>query len=170
MQYLGEGHVKNFGVGAAKALEAGAIDGFWANGMGAEVAVRGGYGTIVIDARRGDGPPKSIHYTMSAVMTSDAVIQRDPEAVAAAVRALVKTQNALKADYNLATRVGEKLFPAYEASLIAELIRRDLPYYDPTVSREFVSGMTEFQRQMGLIDREVAYENVVATQFSKLWA
>jgi NitT/TauT family transport system substrate-binding protein len=170
MQYLGEGHVKNFGVGAAKALEAGAIDGFWANGMGAEVAVRGGYGTIVIDARRGDGPPKAIHYTMSAVMTSDAVIQRDPEAVAAAVRALVKTQNALKADYNLATRVGEKLFPAYEASLIAELIRRDLPYYDPTVSREFVSGMTEFQRQMGLIDREVAYENVVATQFSKLWA
>ncbi len=169
MQYLGEGHVKNFGVGAAKALEAGAIDGFWANGMGAEVAVRGGYGTMVIDARRGDGPQNAIHYTMSAMMTSDAVIQRDPDAVAAAVRALVKTQNALKADYNLATKVGEKLFPAYEASLIAELIRRDLPYYDPTVSREFVSGMTAFQRQMGLIDRDVAYDDVVATQFSQYW-
>ena len=42
MEFLGEGEVKNFGVGAAKALQAGAIDGFWANGMGAEVAVRGG--------------------------------------------------------------------------------------------------------------------------------
>ena len=55
---------KNFGVAAAKALEAGLIDGFWANGMGAEVAVTGGWGTMVIDARRGDGPPKAKHYTM----------------------------------------------------------------------------------------------------------
>jgi ABC-type nitrate/sulfonate/bicarbonate transport system substrate-binding protein len=169
MQFLGEGHVKNFGVGAAKALEAGAVDGFWANGMGAEVAVRGGYGTMVIDARRGDGPPKAIHYSMAALITSDAVIQRDPDAVAAAVRALVKTQNALKADYNLATQVGQKLFPAHEASLIAELIRRDLPFYDAAISREFVAGMTDFQRHVGLLDRDVAYEDVVATQFSQYW-
>src|SRR5215472_47677 len=46
----------NFGVTAARALEAGKIDGFWANGMGAEVAVRRGIGTIVLDVRRGDGP------------------------------------------------------------------------------------------------------------------
>jgi ABC-type nitrate/sulfonate/bicarbonate transport system substrate-binding protein len=170
MQFLGEGHVKNFGVGAAKALEAGAIDGFWANGMGAEVAVRGGYGTIVIDARRGDGPPAAIHYTMPALITSEAVIVREPDAVAAAVRALVKTQRALQKDVNLATKVGEKLFPAYEASLIAELVRRDLPFYDPSISREFVTGMTQFQRHVGLLDRDVAYEDVVATQFSKFWA
>ena len=35
----------NFGVTAAKALEDRKIDGFWANGMGAEVAVRRGIGT-----------------------------------------------------------------------------------------------------------------------------
>ena len=46
----------NFGVTAAKALEDGKIDGFWANGMGAEVAVRRGIGTVVLDVRRGDGP------------------------------------------------------------------------------------------------------------------
>jgi NitT/TauT family transport system substrate-binding protein len=169
MEFLGEGEVKNFGVGAAKALQAGAIDGFWANGMGAEVAVRGGWGTLVIDARRGDGPPKAIHYTMPALITSDAVIARDPDAVAAAVRALVKTQKALKADVGLATKVGRKLFPDYEASLIADIIERDLPFYDPAISREFVSGMTEFQRHMGLLDRTVNYEDVVATQFSRYW-
>jgi hypothetical protein len=32
--------------------------------------------------------------------------------------------------------VGEKLFPPQEACLIAELIRRDLPYYDATISEE----------------------------------
>ena len=46
----------NFGVTAAKALEEGKIDGFWANGMGTEVAVRRGVGTVVLDVRRGDGP------------------------------------------------------------------------------------------------------------------
>jgi ABC-type nitrate/sulfonate/bicarbonate transport system substrate-binding protein len=33
---------RNFRVAAAKALRAGLIDGFWANGMGTEVAVRAG--------------------------------------------------------------------------------------------------------------------------------
>ena len=46
----------SFGVNAAKAMEEGKIDGFWANGMGAEVAVKRGIGTMVLDARRGDGP------------------------------------------------------------------------------------------------------------------
>ena len=166
-QFLGE--TKNFGVAAAMALEAGAIDGFWANGMGAEVALRSGAGTLVIDARRGDGPPKALHYTMSALVTSDAMIEREPETVAAAVRALVKTQQALKADVSLATKVGRKLFPAAEAELIADVVARDLPYYDASISRDFVSGMLEFQQNVGLISAPVPYEQVVATQFSHLW-
>ena len=165
--FLGEN--KNFGVAAAKALQAGLIDGFWANGMGAEVAVTSGAGTMVIDARRGDGPPKALHYTMSALITSDKMIERDPEAVAAAVRALVKTQEALKADVSLATKVGKKLFPAAEADLIAQIVKRDLPYYDASISREFVAGMVEFQQHVGLLKAPVAYEDVVATQFSKYW-
>jgi ABC-type nitrate/sulfonate/bicarbonate transport system substrate-binding protein len=165
--FLGE--TKNFGVGAAKALQAGTIDGFWANGMGAEVAVRSGAGTIVIDARRGDGPPNVIHYTMPALITSDAVIARDPEAVAAAVRALVKTQKALKADVSLATKVGRKLFPASEAELIADVVERDLPFYDPAISRQFVTGMTEFQRHMGLLSGDASYDDVVATLYSQYW-
>jgi NitT/TauT family transport system substrate-binding protein len=165
--FLGEN--KNFGVAAAKALEAGLIDGFWANGMGAEVAVKSGAGTMVIDARRGDGPPGAINYTMPALITSDAVIKRDPDAVAAAVRALVKTQEALKADVSLATKVGKKYFPDEEASLIAGVVERDLPFYTASISREFVDGMTDFQRTMGLIKGNPSYEDVVATQFADLW-
>src|SRR5215831_8212344 len=61
----------NFGVTAAKALEDGKIDGFWANGMGAEVAVRRGAGTRVLDVRRGDGPRPCFDYTMAAVAATD---------------------------------------------------------------------------------------------------
>ena len=163
------GSVPNFGVMAARALQDGKIDGFWANGMGAEVAVRSGYGTVVIDARRGDGPKPSFNFTAPTIAASDALIARSPETVAAAVRAMVKTQAALKADVSRAGEVGRRLFPPAEAELIIELIRRDLPFYDATISREFVAGMTAFLRSQGVLDADVPYESVVATQFAPLW-
>jgi NitT/TauT family transport system substrate-binding protein len=163
------GTVPNFGVMAAKALEAGKLDGFWANGMGAEVAVRGGYGTVVADARRGDGPKQCFNFTAPTIATTEALIARSPDTVAAAVRAIVKTQAALKANVARATEVGKKLFPEAEAALIAELIRRDLPFYDATLPRDFIAGMTAFARSQGALDGEVAYEDVVAAQFAPLW-
>jgi NitT/TauT family transport system substrate-binding protein len=159
----------NFGLTAAKALEDGKIDGFWANGMGTEVAVRRGVGTVVLDVRRGDGPKPCFNYTMSALATTDRLIKRSPETAAAAVRALVKTQAALKQDLGRAAEVGRKLFPPNEAALIAELIRRDLPYYDASISPEFVAGMTQFARDLGILKGHLAYEHVVATQFAEFW-
>ena len=159
----------NFGVTAAKALEDGKIDGFWANGMGAEVAVRRGIGTLVLDIRRGDGPKPCFNYSMASVAATDALIAREPKAAAAAVRAVVKAQRALKADPTRAAAIGRKLFPPAEAELIVELIRRDLPYYDATISRDFVAGMNRFARDIGILKEDVPYESVVATQFAPLW-
>jgi NitT/TauT family transport system substrate-binding protein len=159
----------NFGLTAARALEDGKIDGFWANGMGAEVAVRRGIGTVVLDVRRGDGPKPCFNYTMASIATTDRLIADDPEKVAAAVRAIVATQKALKADVSLATEVGRKLFPENEAGLIADIVRRDLPYYDPAISEEFVRGMNQFARDMGILKGDASYERVVARQFRSLW-
>jgi len=159
----------NFGVTAARAMEERKIDGFWANGMGAEVAVKRGVGTLVLDVRRGDGPKPCFNYTMASIATTDRLIADKPEAAAAAVRALVRTQGALKKDPSLATGIGRKLFPESEAALIAELIRRDGPYFDPTISREFVAGMTQFARDVGILKGQVPYEQVVATSFCDLW-
>src|SRR6202048_3481752 len=121
----------NFGLTAARALEERKIDGFWANGMGTEVAVRRGVGTVVLDVRRGDGPKPCFNYTMSSLAATDRLIERSPETAAAAIRAIVKTQAALKEDVNRAAEVGRKLFPPQEAELIAELLRRDLPFSHP---------------------------------------
>jgi ABC-type nitrate/sulfonate/bicarbonate transport system substrate-binding protein len=159
----------NFGVTAAKALEERKIDGFWANGMGAEVAVGRGVGTVVFDVRRGDGPEACFHFTMATLAATDQLIARSPETSAAAVRAIVKTHAALKADPSRATEVGRKLFPPAEADLIADLIRRDLPFYDASISERSVVGMNRFARASGILKTEPAYERVVATQFRALW-
>ncbi len=167
--FLGEN--KNFGVAAAKALEAKLIDGFWANGMGAEVAVTGGWGTLVIDARRGDGPPGAVNFTSSCMIGTDKMIKDRPNDVAAAIRALVKTQKALKADVSLATKAAKKWFPELETGLIAQVVQRDLPLMTPNISPEFVKGMVKFQHDMGLLKdgENPTYEDVVATQFANLW-
>jgi ABC-type nitrate/sulfonate/bicarbonate transport system substrate-binding protein len=158
----------NFGVTAARALEERKIDGFWANGMGTEVAVRRGAGTVVLDVRRGDGPKPCFNFTMASIATTDQLIKRSPDAAAAAVRAIVNTHAALKADPARATEVGRKLFPRSEAELIAELIRRDLPYYDASISPTFVAGMNQFSRDVGILSGDVTYEDIVATQFAPL--
>src|SRR5271154_2199005 len=82
------GATVNFGLTAAKALEDGKIDGFWANGMGAEVAVRRGVGAVVLDVRRGDGPKPAFDYTMASIAATDRLIAERPDAAAAAVRAI----------------------------------------------------------------------------------
>jgi NitT/TauT family transport system substrate-binding protein len=159
----------NFGLTAARALEERKIDGFWANGMGTEVAVRRGVGTVVLDVRRGDGPKAACDFTFANIAATDALIARAPDAAAAAVRAVVKTQRALKADVTLATRVGEKLFPPEQAALIAELIRRDLPYYDAAISPHSVAAVNRFAQDLGLLAGPVPYETVVAADLAALW-
>jgi ABC-type nitrate/sulfonate/bicarbonate transport system substrate-binding protein len=159
----------NFGVTAAKALEEGKIDGFWANGMGTEVAVRKGVGTVVLDVRRGDGPSGCFDYTFASLATTGRLIEETPEAASAAVIALVNTQKALKQNPRLATQVGEKLFPPNEASLIATLIERDLPYYDASITSKAVDGMNAFARSLGILSGNPTYSDVVATQFQSLW-
>src|SRR5262249_60532791 len=145
------GAAATFGVTAAKALEEAKIAGFGANGVGTEVAVRRGVGTVVLDVRRGDGPKPCFNYPMASIATTDRLIEHSPDTAAAVVRAMVKTQVALKENVARATEVGRKLFPPSEAELIAELIRRDLPYYDPSISRSFVAGMNQFSRDVGIL-------------------
>ena len=157
------------GVAAAKALAEKKIDGFWANATGAEVAVRRGVGSIVLDVRRGEGPPAVFDYTFPVFATSDQVIERDPEMAASAIRALVETQQAMKQDVQLAAEVGRKLFPAEEAGLIADVVARDLPYYDAAIPETAIAGLNGFARQAGLLTHDMVYDDVVATQFSTLW-
>jgi ABC-type nitrate/sulfonate/bicarbonate transport system substrate-binding protein len=153
----------------AQAIEEGLAEGFWGNGMRAEYAVRRGIAKVLLDVRRGDGPPAARNYTFPALCVSDRLVEQHPEAAVGAVRAVVKTQRALKSDPSLATEVGRHLFPPEETELIAELVARDAPFYEATISREAVAGVSQFAQDLGLLKGPVAYERVVATQLAPLW-
>ncbi|HEY7321158.1 MAG TPA: ABC transporter substrate-binding protein [Candidatus Binatia bacterium] len=159
----------SFGVFAARALEKGQIDGFWANAMGAETAVRRGVGKVLIDVRRGDDPGEVRRFTFAGLATTDAQIGRDGDSVAAAVRAIVKAQKALRMDPALAAEVGRRKFPKEAAELITAIVERDLPFYDPVIYEEAVAGLNRFAQAIGHLSGPVSYEQVVAVRFRDLW-
>ena len=161
--------VPNFGVMAAEALGAGKIDGFWANGMGAELAVERGIGTVVLDARRAGAPPGMFNYTEAVIAATAARVADAPDVAAAAVRAIRRVHALLRADPERAAAVGAKRFPPEEAGLIAELVRRDAQFYDAAIPPAFVAGMCRFARDRGILDADVPYDQVVATELAPLW-
>jgi NitT/TauT family transport system substrate-binding protein len=159
----------SFGVFAARALEAGQIDGFWANAMGAETAVSRGVGKVLVDVRRGDDPGEVRRFTFAGMVTSDSFTENNPAAVAGAVRAIVKAQKALKADPRLAMEVGRRKFPKEAAALIGKVVERDVVFYDPAILPEEIEAMNRFAQAVGHLADPVAYDDVVATRFRDLW-
>lgn len=165
-----QGAGTNFGLTAARALEEGRIDGFWANGMGTEVAVRRGFGRVLLDVRRGDGPKNCFGYTMASIAATDEFVARDPDRAAAVVRAITRTHRALRDNAELALDAARKHFPSNEASLIVELIRRDLPYYQASISPDAVDSMNAFARAVGILEGNPGYHDVVQRGMERWWS
>ncbi len=159
----------SFGVFAAEALRDGDIDGFWANAMGAETAVTSGFGKIHVDVRRGDDPGEVRLFTFAGLVTTDDFIAREPDAIDAAVRAIVKAQKALRADPAIAREVGRRKFPPEMAALIASIVERDARFYDPVISETAVRNLNGFAQSIGHLTGPVPYEQVVATRCRPLW-
>lgn len=152
----------NFGVAAAEALENGEIDGFFANGMAAEIATEKDIGHITLDIRRDQVPPEWFNYTMPAVAVSDRLISSDPDAVAAIKRGIIRVHAVLKRDSGMAAEAAAPLFPSKEATLISRIIARDLPFYDHRISRASVSAINDYSKAVGLSPGEASFDDVVA--------
>jgi ABC-type nitrate/sulfonate/bicarbonate transport system substrate-binding protein len=152
-----------------KALQENYADGFWGNGMRLALAEKAGLAKVHLDLRRGDGPAGARHYNFAALTTTDALIEKQPEVAAAAVRAVVATQKALKADPALAKKVGDEVFPGEVADLMPTLIARDAPFYDPTITPEAINGLNKFALSNRLLSQPLAFEQLVAAQFKNLW-
>jgi ABC-type nitrate/sulfonate/bicarbonate transport system substrate-binding protein len=152
-----------------RALQENLADGFWGNGMRLALAEKAGIAKLHLDLRRGDGPPDARHYNFAALAVTEALIESEPQVAVAAVRAIVATQKALKADSTLAKIVGDELFPGDEADMIPVLVARDAPFYDATITSEAVEGLNKFAMANGLLDQPLAYDQIAAAQFKDIW-
>ncbi len=153
-----------------EAIQRGA-DAYWGNGMRAAIGERAGVAKVHLDLRRGDGPPGARWYNFAALTATERLVEEQPQIAAGAVRAIVKAQNALKADASLATQIGNRLFPPEEASLIGGLVARDTPFYDARISQEAIDGLNAFAKANGLLAEDAPYDRLVAPAFvSQFWS
>lgn len=159
----------NWAWDGVRAIEEGTADGYWGNGLRADLGVKRGIAKILLDVRRGDGPTAARHWTFPALITTDRLVKEQPDIAAGAVRAIVKTQRALKAEPALAARAAQYLFPSEEAGLIAMEVARDAPFYDPTVTEEMVAKASEFARDIGVLEGQVEFNQLVPNDFRPLW-
>jgi NitT/TauT family transport system substrate-binding protein len=164
--YGDKGYMARNGIDA---ITQGLADAYWGNGLRVALGEKLGIAKLHLDLRRGDGPPGARYYNFAALTAREDLVKDHPEVAAGAIRAVRSAQKALKADPSLATGIGEKLFPADEAELIAPLIARDAPFYDAVITREAIDGVMKFAKGFGLIKDVLPYETVVATEFSGLW-
>jgi NitT/TauT family transport system substrate-binding protein len=153
-----------------EALRQDIADAYWGNGMRLAIGEKLGVAKPHLDLRRGDGPPGARFYNFAALTTTEQLIEEQPEIAAGAVRAIVKTQKALRADPSRATPIGERLFAPEAAALIADLIARDAPFYDAVISTQAVDGINAFAIANRLLTEPIAYERLVAAQFRDLWS
>jgi NitT/TauT family transport system substrate-binding protein len=164
--YGDKGYMARNGIDA---ITQGLADAYWGNGLRVALGEKLGIAKLHLDLRRGDGPPGARYYNFAALTAREDLVKEHPEVAAGAIRAVRSAQKALKADPSLATGIGEKLCPADEAPLIADLIARDAPFYDAVITREAIDGVMKFAKGFGLIKDVLPYEAVVATEFSGLW-
>jgi sulfonate transport system substrate-binding protein len=160
----------SFGVSAGRALAEGKVDGIWANVLGCELAIHLAGASVVIDTRRGDGPPGAGSYSFAALTTTESNIETQPERVEAVIRAVVRAQSVIRQDPLRTVEVATKLFPAVEAGLMGQILARDAEFYKPSISMEAIQEMNRFATTVGLLSSPVSYEQVVATQFQALWS
>ena len=144
-------------------------DAYWGNGMRVALGEHLGLAKLHLDLRRGDGPPGARYYNFAALTARESLTKEHPEVAAGAIRAIVTAQKALKENPSISTEIGQRLFPADEAELIAGLIERDAPFYDAEISHDAVDGLMKFAKSSGLINAAVPYEDLVATEFGHLW-
>src|SRR3974377_2370745 len=99
------------GHAGVEAIKQGLADAYWGNAMRVAIGEQLGVAKLHLDLRRGDGPPGARWYNFAALATTAGLINEQPQIATGAVRAIVETQKALKADPSLAAAIGARLFP-----------------------------------------------------------
>ena len=122
-----------------------------------------------LDPRMGQGPKFLQFMTFPTVQVSDRFIQANPQAAEKIVRAIVKTLKRMREDPEAAVRVGQKLFPTLDVSIIRSIITIEKNTYFPQITEEAVHQCNQAQKQLGVVKGDIAYDKVVATQFKHLW-
>lgn len=141
------------------ALKVGRVDVYMTIAPAPTIATALGYGTTILDLRKGEGPGdfKGIHY--NAVVTLRKTAQTKPKAVAAIVEATMKAHCWVKdpANFNELLTIAKARLPVGELSEkeFAEMIRENMPTFTPTMPASHFKTWNEMLLRAKVLKQEV---------------
>ncbi len=155
---------------AMAALKAGQVDGYMGGEPAGAIAVHQlKLARYFIDPRLGQGPKFLQFMTFPTLQASDRFIQANPQVTEKLVRAMVKVLKRMREDPESAVQVGQKIFPTMDVAIIRSVVAIEKNTYFPQLTEEAIRLCNQFQKQVGAVKTDIAYEKVVATQFKHLW-
>ncbi len=154
---------------AIAALVQGSIDGFfWPEPVPSQSLMQGN-GFKYIDYRT-EGPTELRQVAYSAVVTTQKIIDSDPELVARVVRAVARAARTMANDPSVAVPAAQKFVDdKLPEQLVRDVVNADAKFYVPDIPEKNVQGMLKDLTSSGAVKTNYKYEDLVATQFIKFW-
>ena len=144
------------------ALKAGRVDVYMTIAPAPTIATALGYGTTLLDLRKGEGPGdfNGIHY--NALVTLRKTAQAKPKAVAALVEATIMAQCWLRKpeNFNEVLAIAKARLPVAELADkdFADMVRQNIPTFTPTMPASHFKTWNEMLLRANVLKQPVPPE------------
>jgi NitT/TauT family transport system substrate-binding protein len=158
------------GASAIKALNNGAADVLITYEPDLSAILAAGVGKIVLDLRNTRTEKIFSHLPTSTVQATSAWIESHPEEAAKLVRAIVRANKTIRDEPQKALPVLAKLYPTIKAEHLRAIYEAERFNFRSRIPDEQCEFAQWVYMRTGQIKRSVPCQQVVAKQFTQLWA
>jgi NitT/TauT family transport system substrate-binding protein len=157
------------GAAATAALQTGAVDALITYEPDLTKMVNAGVGRVVFDLRTTTQEKTYSQLPTSTLQATSEWIKDDPDTARALVRAVARADKVLREDPNTALPVLKQLYPDLPPASVESIYKASQSHFKPEISQQTFDAALKIYKDAGLATEDVAYDKVVATQFSGDW-
>lgn len=158
------------GAAATAALQTGAVDALITYEPDLTKMVDAGIGRVVFDLRTTTKEKTYSQLPTSTLQATSGWIEDNPDTARALVRAVAKANRVLREDPQTALPVLTQLYPDLSPASVEGIYTASQSHFRAEISEEAYEAALAIYRDAGVVADDVAYEQVVATQFADEWA
>ena len=158
------------GAAATAALQSGAVDALISYEPDLTRLTGSGAGKIVFDLRTSQAERSYSQLPTSTLLATGTWIKANPDIARSLVRAVARADTVLREQPATALPVLKQLYPELSPQQVESIYAASRSHFRAEISRPAFDSAMKIYQGAGLATGPVAYEQVVATQFSPDWS
>lgn len=157
------------GATALAAMKAGGVDAMVAFEPDLTQILKAGSAKVALDLRSTKSGTPYAKLPATTLQATHDWIQKNPDAAASVVRAVVRANKTLHDDAETSIKTLTKLYKGTDPADIKSMYEGERAGFRSEIPKEQYDLALEIYLKIKTIAKPVAYEDVVATQFAALW-